>query len=40
MKMKQHIIGFHTDKEGHWVAKLGCGHNRHVRHDPPWQLRP
>lgn len=38
--MKQHITGFHQDDEGHWVAELACGHTRHVRHDPPWQLRP
>ncbi len=23
----------------HWVAKLECGHNQHVRHDPPWMVR-
>jgi hypothetical protein len=34
------IVGFHTDNEGHWVADLSCGHAVHVRHDPPWQLRP
>ena len=34
------IIGFHTDAEGHWVAELECGHNQHVRHQPPWQVRP
>jgi hypothetical protein len=34
------IVGYHTDEEGHWVAKLECGHSQHVRHDPPWQLRP
>jgi hypothetical protein len=34
------IIGFHQDHEGHWVADLECGHGQHVRHDPPWQLRP
>jgi hypothetical protein len=34
------IVGFHTDEEGHWVAELECGHGQHVRHDPPWQLRP
>jgi hypothetical protein len=34
------IAGFHTDDEGHWVADLECGHTRHVRHDPPWQVRP
>jgi len=33
------IVGFHKDEEGHWVAELDCGHGRHVRHDPPWQLR-
>jgi 8-oxo-dGTP pyrophosphatase MutT (NUDIX family) len=34
------IVGFHQDDEGHWVADLECGHSQHVRHDPPWQLRP
>jgi uncharacterized protein DUF3565 len=34
------IVGFRQDQEGHWVADLECGHSRHVRHDPPWQLRP
>ena len=34
------IVGFHQDDEGHWVAKLDCGHSQHVRHDPPWQVRP
>jgi hypothetical protein len=36
----RHIIGFHQDDEGHWVADLECGHTQHVRHDPPWQNRP
>ena len=22
------------------MADLECGHGQHVRHDPPWQLRP
>ncbi len=22
------------------MADLACGHGQHVRHDPPWQLRP
>jgi len=22
------------------VAELDCGHGQHVRHDPPWSLRP
>ena len=34
------MVGFHQDEEGHWVAELECGHTQHVRHDPPWQLRP
>jgi hypothetical protein len=38
--MKQPIIGYHKDEEDNWVAELACGHNQHVRHDPPWQLRP
>lgn len=38
--MKRCITGFHRDEESHWVAELECGHNQHVRHDPPWQSRP
>ena len=38
--MKQAITGFHQDDQDHWVAELACGHNQHVRHDPPWQLLP
>lgn len=38
--MKQPITGFHLDDQDHWVAELACGHNQHVRHNPPWQLRP
>jgi hypothetical protein len=34
------VIGFHQDDEGHWVADLECGHSQHIRHDPPWQIRP
>jgi tellurite methyltransferase len=34
------IVGFHVDDAGDWVAELECGHGQHVRHDPPWQLRP
>ena len=34
------IVGFHQDDEHHWVAELECGHTQHVRHDPPWQVRP
>ena len=34
------IRSFHRDGEGHWVARLECGHNQHTRHDPPWINRP
>jgi len=38
--VKQPIVGYHLDEEGQWVAELACGHGQHVRHDPPWQVRP
>ena len=38
--MKQPIIAYHNDEEGHWVAELACGHNQHVRHNPPLVSRP
>ncbi len=38
--MQQPIVGFHQDAETHWVARLACGHQQHVRHDPPWTQRP
>ena len=38
--MMRTIAGFRLDVEHHWVADLSCGHSRHMRHDPPWQLRP
>ena len=38
--MQRSITGYHCDDLGHWVAELDCGHDQHVRHDPPWQLRP
>ena len=33
------IVGFYRDDENHWVAELDCGHGRHVRHNPPFQIR-
>lgn len=36
----QPIVGYHRDDEGDWVAELACGHNQHVRHNPPWNNRP
>lgn len=38
--MQQRITGFHLDEENDWVAELECGHNQHVRHNPPWINRP
>ena len=38
--MQQAIIGFYLDDEQHYIAQLACGHNQHVRHNPPWQNRP
>ena len=38
--MLRAIIGFHQDDDSHWVAELECGHDQHVRHNPPWFVRP
>ncbi|MEK9628138.1 MAG: DUF3565 domain-containing protein [Nitrospinota bacterium] len=38
--MKRRISGFHQDEESFWVARLECGHNQHVRHNPPLISRP
>jgi hypothetical protein len=38
--MERRIVQFHQDEEGHWVGELECGHTRHLRHEPPWQVRP
>lgn len=38
--MLRKIVGFHRDERGDWVAELACGHQRHVRHKPPFQLAP
>jgi tellurite resistance-related uncharacterized protein len=38
--MQRKMLGFHQDEEGHWVAELACGHTQHVRHQPPFTLRP
>jgi hypothetical protein len=34
------ITGFRKDADGDWIADLDCGHQRHVRHNPPWENRP
>ena len=38
--MKRPIVGFEIDAEGDAIAVLACGHRQHVRHDPPWRMRP
>ena len=38
--MDRHIIAFHQDEHGDWVADLACGHGQHVRHQPPMVNRP
>src|SRR5262249_13209368 len=38
--MERPITGFRTDAVGDWVAELSCGHPQHVRHRPPFTLRP
>lgn len=37
---ERRIVDFRLDNEQHWVAELECGHTQHVRHTPPWQVRP
>ena len=37
--MDQPIVGYLQDDAGDWVARLACGHQQHVRHDPPWRDR-
>ena len=38
--MNRTITGFHLDDVRDWVADLDCGHRQHVRHQPPFVLRP
>jgi len=38
--MQRRITGFHQDEHGDWVADLECGHGQHMRHSPPWTIRP
>lgn len=33
------ILGFVQGDAGDWVAELSCGHRRHVRHRPPFEVR-
>jgi len=38
--MLRPIASYHQDDVGDWVADLTCGHGQHVRHKPPFFLRP
>lgn len=38
--MERLIVGFHQDAEANWVSELDCGHNQHLYHRPPFQVRP
>jgi len=38
--MNRKILSFHQDESSDWVADLECGHTQHVRHQPPFQMRP
>lgn len=33
------IVDYHLDEHLDWVADLECGHQQHVRHNPPWTNR-
>jgi tellurite methyltransferase len=38
--VNREISGFHHDDQGDWIAELSCGHQQHVHHRPPFQVRP
>lgn len=38
--VERSIAGYHQDGRANWVAELDCGHNQHLYHRPPFQLRP
>lgn len=40
MTNTRRITGFHQTAHGDWVAELECGHTRHMRHRPPYHVRP
>jgi hypothetical protein len=33
------IVDYHLDECFDWIADLECGHQQHVRHNPPWTNR-
>lgn len=38
--MRRAITGYLQDDDADWIALLCCGHRQHVRHKPPFFLRP
>lgn len=40
LPLPRSIVGFHQDEACDWVAELSCLHSQHVRHRPPFQVRP
>ena len=38
--MLRTIVGFRADDAGDFVADLSCLHGQHVRHSPPFRVRP
>ncbi|MBW4078483.1 MAG: DUF3565 domain-containing protein [Acidobacteria bacterium] len=38
--MNRTILSFYSDDQGDWIAELSCGHRQHVRHRPPFKVRP
>ncbi len=38
--MEREIVDYRQDDAGDWVAVLDCGHGQHIRHSPPFQVRP
>ncbi|MBL8605107.1 MAG: DUF3565 domain-containing protein [Myxococcales bacterium] len=38
--MKRLVCRYRSDEEGYLVAVLDCGHGLHMRHRPPFELRP
>jgi hypothetical protein len=37
--IRRKIVAFHQDEFFDWLADLECGHQQHVRHNPPWTTR-
>jgi len=38
--MQRAIVGYQRDEADEWVVELSCGHRRHARHRPPFEMRP